>query len=52
MLNDYVLEKIFAHPAMKQFCIGEQSDIANMVNEVLEQAEEENPDGKLSELLS
>ncbi len=52
MLNDSVLEKIFAHPTMRQFCIGEQSDIAAMILEILEQIERENPDGKLSELLS
>lgn len=52
MLNDFVLEKIFSHPTMQQFCIGQQSDIANMIQEILEQIEEENPDGKLSSLLS
>ncbi len=52
MLNDFVLEKIFAHPTMQQFCIGQQSDIANMIQEILEQIEEENPHGELSELLS
>ncbi len=52
MLNDFVLEKIFAHPTMNQFCIGQQSDIANMVQEILEQIEEENPHGELSKLLS
>jgi len=52
MLNDFVLEKIFAHPTMNQFCIGQQSDIANMIQEILEQIEEENPHGELSELFS
>lgn len=52
MLNDAVLEKIFAHPTMNQFCIGQQSDIANMIQEILEQIEEENPNGELSSLLS
>ncbi len=52
MLNDTVLEKIFAHPTMQQFCIRKQSDIANMMQEILGEIEEENPDGKLSELLS
>ncbi len=52
MLNDYVLEKIFAHPIMQQFCIGQQSDIANMIQEILEEIEEEKPHGELSELLS
>ncbi len=52
MLSDFVLEKIFAHPTMQQFCIGQQSDIANIFQEVLEQIEEENPHGELSELLS
>ena len=52
MLNDFVLEKIFMHPIMQQFCLGVQSDIANMIQEILERIEEENPDGKLSELLS
>ncbi len=52
MLNDFALEKIFAHPTMQQFCIGQQSDIANMIQEILEGIEEENPHGELSELLS
>lgn len=52
MLNDIVLEKFFTHPTTQQFCIGVQSDIANMFQEILEEIEKENPDGKLSELLS
>ena len=52
MLNDFVLEKIFTHTTMQQFCIGQQSDIANMIQEILEQIEEENPNGELSSLLS
>ncbi len=51
MLNDSVLEKIFAHPIMQQFCIGQQSDIANMIQEVLEEIEEENSYVTISELL-
>lgn len=52
MFKDEVLEKIFAHPEMQKIPIGCQSTAVHVFQEVLEEIEEENPYGTISELLS
>lgn len=52
MLNDMILEKIFGNKDMQMIPIGYQSISVNVFDRVLESIKEENPDVKLSELLS
>lgn len=51
MLKDEVLERIFAHEEMQKIPIGAQSTAVKAFEDVLVSMKEENPDGKLSELL-
>lgn len=50
MFNDFILEKIFAHPDMTKIPIGCQSTSVHVFEEILEDMMEVNPDAKLSEL--
>lgn len=52
MLNDEVLERIFAHKDMRFVPIGYQSTVVTVIGEVLEQMKGENPYATISELLS
>ena len=52
MLNDEILEKIFANKEMQTIPIGCQSTAVSVFEQVLDELKEENPYVTLSELLS
>ena len=51
MLNDEILEKILTHPNMREFCFHQQTEIINMLDDILKQMKEERPYATISELL-
>lgn len=51
MLNDLILEKIFAHEEMQKIPVGCQSTAVHVFEEILEDILEENPYEQLSSLL-
>lgn len=50
MLNDEILEKVFAHEEMQKIPIGCQSTAVHVFEEILEDILEENPYEQLSTL--
>ena len=52
MLNDEILEKIFANKEMQTIPIGCQSTAVSVFEDVLEELRKENPYATLSELLT
>ena len=52
MLNDEILERIFANKEMQKIPIGCQSTAVSVFEDVLEELRKENPHAALSELLS
>lgn len=51
MFNDDFLEKIFAHPEMREIPMGCQSTVVHVFDEILEDIVEVNPYAAISELL-
>lgn len=51
MLNDEILEKVFAHEEMQRIPVGCQSTAVHVFEEILEDILEGNPYGAISELL-
>ena len=52
MLNDKILEEIFAEKSIQNLAIGEQSEIIDAIERVLYRLKEEYPYATISELLS
>lgn len=50
MLNDEILEKVFAHKEMQKIPVGCQSTAVHVFEEILEDILEENPYVSLSDL--
>ena len=50
MLKSIILEKLFLHKKMRNFCVYEQSDIVEIVKDVLKEIKEETPHASISEL--
>lgn len=51
-MKDEILEKFFSHTEMQKIPIGCQSTAVTVFTEIIRDIAEENPDGKLSDLLS
>ena len=52
MLNDEILERIFANKEMQKIPIGTQATAVSVFEDVLEELRKENPYATLSELLT
>ena len=52
MLNDEILERIFANKEMQKIPIGTQATAVSVFEHVLEEIKEENPYATISDLLS
>lgn len=52
MLNDEILERIFANKEMQKIPIGTQATAVSVFEHVLEEIKEENPYVNVSELLT
>ena len=52
MLQDRILERIFAHKDMRCVPIGYQSTVINVITDVLYEMKGENPNVTISELLT
>lgn len=52
MLNDKILEEIFAEKSIQNLPIGQQSDIIDAIEHVFEKLKEEYPYATVTELLS
>ncbi len=52
MFSDDILEKIFSDKETKHVPIGYQSTMVSVIEKIITELREENPDAKLSTLLS
>lgn len=52
MLNDKILEEVFAEKSIRNLPIGQQSEILDAIERVLYRLKEERPYATISELLS